>query len=157
MLLIIAITSNIQSKDISMGGDTDGVSHIALTCFQWTSTGTVTTRSGMSTVITLTRMVTGMLTILYVVNILISPWVISGSFVFPPAPTSHQAYGRLHRAVLISAHTFYNHRVLRTSTKRRTLKRVNEKNVSSYLGILKWCKRWKVEREVLGKLECVSL
>lgn len=39
--------------------------------------------------------------------------------------------------------------VLRTKTKKRMLKRVNKKNSSSYLGLLKHCKGYKLEYKIL--------
>ncbi len=41
-----------------------------------------------------------------------------------------------------------NHRVLRTQTKRRLLKRINEKNMPSYLGVLGHCKGYIIEEKI---------
>jgi len=41
-----------------------------------------------------------------------------------------------------------HHTVLRTKTKKRMLQRVNENNVSSYLGILKHCDGYRLEEKV---------
>jgi len=40
---------------------------------------------------------------------------------------------------------FFNYSILRTKTKRRMLKRVNEKNLPSYLGMLKHCRGYKIK------------
>lgn len=45
--------------------------------------------------------------------------------------------------------TFPHHRVLRTRTKKRMFQRVSEKNLSSYLGLLKHCCGYKLEKELL--------
>ena len=42
-----------------------------------------------------------------------------------------------------------HYRVLRTRTKRRLLRRVNEKNMPSYLGVLKHCKGFKISKKLL--------
>ncbi|MBI4119126.1 MAG: RNA-dependent DNA polymerase [Parcubacteria group bacterium] len=44
------------------------------------------------------------------------------------------------------------HRVLRTRTKRRLLRRINEKNRASYSGILKYCKGFKIEQVIERKI-----
>jgi len=44
------------------------------------------------------------------------------------------------------------HRVLRTKTKRRMFKRVNHKNLQSYLGVLKHCNSYKLEKKLLKLL-----
>ncbi len=41
------------------------------------------------------------------------------------------------------------YRVLRTKTKRRLLRRVNEKNLPSYLGVLKHCSGYKIKKKIL--------
>jgi len=46
-----------------------------------------------------------------------------------------------------------HHIVLRTKTKKRMLKRVNEKNLPSYLGILKHCDGYKVEKRIKAVFE----
>lgn len=46
-----------------------------------------------------------------------------------------------------------HYRILRTRTKRRILKRVNQKNLPSYLGQLKHCKGYKLQK----KLERLSI
>lgn len=43
---------------------------------------------------------------------------------------------------------FPRHRVLRTVTKRRMLKRVNEKNIHSYLGLLQWGKAYTLRKKI---------
>lgn len=43
---------------------------------------------------------------------------------------------------------FLHHRVLRTVTKRRMMKKVNERNVDSYLGMLQWGNGWKLQMAV---------
>ena len=43
---------------------------------------------------------------------------------------------------------FSSHRILRTKTKRRMLKRVNAKNLPSYLGLLKHCAGYKLEHKI---------
>ena len=43
-----------------------------------------------------------------------------------------------------------NHRVLRTRTKKRVLKRVSKKNLSSYLGVLKHCRSFKIKQKLLS-------
>lgn len=48
---------------------------------------------------------------------------------------------------------FPEHRVLRTSTKRRMLARVNEHNLASYLGLCKHGDTYKVRIELLSKIE----
>jgi len=45
------------------------------------------------------------------------------------------------------------HRVLRTKTKRRILRKVNAKNLPSYLGVLKHCDGYKIEQKILNKNE----
>jgi retron-type reverse transcriptase len=45
-----------------------------------------------------------------------------------------------------------HYRVLRTKTKNRLLKRVNRKNVDSYLGVLKHCRGQKIQKQVHGQL-----
>ncbi len=47
---------------------------------------------------------------------------------------------------------FPDHRVLRTVTKRRMLKRVNGENVSSYLGMMQWGNGWKASQSLLSAL-----
>ncbi|MDP3764425.1 MAG: reverse transcriptase domain-containing protein [bacterium] len=42
-----------------------------------------------------------------------------------------------------------NHRVLRTKTKRRMLRKINEKNVDSYLGVLRHCKGFNIKQKLL--------
>jgi len=51
---------------------------------------------------------------------------------------------------------FPNHRVLRTKTKRRMFKRVNEKNYSSYNGILQHCRSKKLQVELIEKVKKVT-
>ncbi len=41
---------------------------------------------------------------------------------------------------------FPDHRVLRTVTKRRMMKKVNPKNIASYLGMLDWGNGWKLKQ-----------
>ena len=41
-----------------------------------------------------------------------------------------------------------HYRVLRTKTKRRILKRINEKNLPSYLGVLRHCSGYKIKESV---------
>lgn len=48
---------------------------------------------------------------------------------------------------------FPHHRVLRTKTKRRMFNRVNEKNFSSYSGILKHCRSRNLQVELLEKMK----
>lgn len=40
------------------------------------------------------------------------------------------------------------HRILRTKTKKRLFKKINEENLSSYLGILKHCNSFKIKKEI---------
>ena len=47
---------------------------------------------------------------------------------------------------------FPHHRILRTKTKRRVLKRVNEKNLASYLGFLKHCDSYELQNLVINKI-----
>jgi retron-type reverse transcriptase len=53
------------------------------------------------------------------------------------------------------------HRILRTKTKKRMFRRINNKNIQSYLGILKHCNgyklRKKMEKEVFFDQEKISL
>lgn len=44
-----------------------------------------------------------------------------------------------------------HHRRLRTKTKRRMLKRVNQNNLPSYLGLLKYCNSYKLSDRLLEK------
>jgi len=41
------------------------------------------------------------------------------------------------------------HKVLRTKTKRRMFKRINSKNLQSYLGILKHCNGYKIKKRII--------
>ncbi len=41
---------------------------------------------------------------------------------------------------------FPHHKVLRTTTKKRMMRRVNEKNVTSYLGLLSHGNEWKIQK-----------
>lgn len=41
-----------------------------------------------------------------------------------------------------------HYRVLRTKTKRRMLKRINQKNFASYLGLLKHCNSYKLRKKL---------
>ena len=43
-----------------------------------------------------------------------------------------------------------HYRVLRTKTKRRMLKRINQKNLASYLGLLKHCNSYKLKNGFLN-------
>ena len=43
------------------------------------------------------------------------------------------------------------HRVLRTKTKKRMLFRIDEKNVSSYLGVLKHCEGYFLRKAIVAK------
>jgi len=43
-------------------------------------------------------------------------------------------------------------RVLRTKTKRRMVRRINDRNLSSYLGLLKHCNGYKLRREIYARL-----
>ncbi len=45
--------------------------------------------------------------------------------------------------------SFHHHVVLRPKTSRRLLRRVNQKNISSYLGVLKHCNSYKLRKRVL--------
>jgi len=45
--------------------------------------------------------------------------------------------------------SFPDHRVLRTKTKQRALKRLNAKNLQSYLGVLRHCNGYKLRRMIL--------
>lgn len=47
--------------------------------------------------------------------------------------------------------TLTHYRLLRTKTKNRMLARVNENNLPSYLGLLRYCKGFKLERIITGK------
>jgi hypothetical protein len=47
--------------------------------------------------------------------------------------------------------TLPNHRMLRTKTKKRMLGRVNGKNVSSYLGVLKQCEGYALRKAIVRK------
>ena len=47
---------------------------------------------------------------------------------------------------------FPTHRVLRKSTKRRMLARVNEKNIASYLGLLKYGDTYKIHNTICRAL-----
>lgn len=47
---------------------------------------------------------------------------------------------------------FVKHRVLRTSTKKRIMRRANESNVSSYLRLLRWGSGYKVGEGLRGKI-----
>ena len=46
-----------------------------------------------------------------------------------------------------------HYRVLRTKTKRRMLKRINRKNLPSYLGLLKHCSGYKLKEEIIRRVE----
>ncbi len=48
--------------------------------------------------------------------------------------------------------TLPNYRVLRTSTKRRMLQHITPENLPSYLGLLKHCRGYALERELYSKL-----
>ena len=45
-----------------------------------------------------------------------------------------------------------HYRVLRTKTKKRMFQRINQKNLTSYLGLLKHCHSYKLRRKLLTKL-----
>lgn len=45
-----------------------------------------------------------------------------------------------------------HYQVLRTKTKKRMFKRINHRNLSSYLGLLKHCNGYKVKSEILKKV-----
>jgi RNA-directed DNA polymerase len=45
--------------------------------------------------------------------------------------------------------TLPHHRVLRTKTKRRMFKRINDKNIQSYLGVLGHCNGYKLTQKIL--------
>ena len=45
-----------------------------------------------------------------------------------------------------------HYRVLRTKTKRRMLKKINQNNLSSYLGLLKHCNSYKLKNRILNNL-----
>lgn len=45
-----------------------------------------------------------------------------------------------------------HHRVLRTKTKRRMLERINDKNLSSYLSLLKHCNSYKLKAKIVNEL-----
>lgn len=49
--------------------------------------------------------------------------------------------------------SFPTHCVVRTSTKRRLLKRLNAKNAASYLGVARHARAYDVEREIYDILE----
>lgn len=44
----------------------------------------------------------------------------------------------------------FHNRLLRTRTKKRILKLVNEKNLPSYLGVLKHCNGYKLRKKIIG-------
>lgn len=48
---------------------------------------------------------------------------------------------------------FPDHRVLRTVAKRRVLKKVNPRNVASYLGMLQWGNGWKLKQRISHMLD----
>jgi len=48
---------------------------------------------------------------------------------------------------------FPHHRVLRTKTKRRMFNRVNDKNFTSYSGILQHCRSRKLQAELVEKVK----
>jgi len=48
------------------------------------------------------------------------------------------------------------HTVLRTKTKKRMLKRVNEKNLTSYTGLLDHCNGYKLRQKVMQKYKLIS-
>lgn len=48
---------------------------------------------------------------------------------------------------------FPSHRIMRTKTKRRILKRLNAKNAASYFGVTRHANAFKLEREMYGILE----
>ncbi|MGI6347704.1 MAG: reverse transcriptase domain-containing protein [Patescibacteria group bacterium] len=50
---------------------------------------------------------------------------------------------------------FPGYSILRTKTKRRMLKRINEKNLSSYNGVLKHCRSRKLQYKLLEKINSV--
>ena len=43
------------------------------------------------------------------------------------------------------------HKVLRTKTKRRIFKKVSDKNLQSYLGVLKHCNGYKIKQSIMLK------
>ena len=45
--------------------------------------------------------------------------------------------------------TLLHYQVLRTTTKKRMLKRVNQNNLASYLGLLKHCQGFKLKKQIL--------
>jgi RNA-directed DNA polymerase len=51
---------------------------------------------------------------------------------------------------------FPHHRVLRTKTNRRMFKRINDKNSSSYMGILNHCRSHKLKEQLTDLLESIS-
>jgi hypothetical protein len=52
---------------------------------------------------------------------------------------------------------FSHYRVLRTKTKNRMLRLVNNKNLPSYLGVLKHANSYKLQQEVFTKVELTEL
>ncbi len=46
---------------------------------------------------------------------------------------------------------FQHHKVLRAVTKKRMMRKVNEKNVTSYLGLLKHGNTWKIRESILSE------
>jgi len=49
--------------------------------------------------------------------------------------------------------TLSYHRVLRTKTKKRMFGRINNKNIQSYLGILKHCEGYKLRKKIVNLLD----
>lgn len=45
-----------------------------------------------------------------------------------------------------------HYRLLRTKTKRRMLRCINQNNMSSYLGLLKHCNSYKIKQEIQNTL-----
>ena len=48
---------------------------------------------------------------------------------------------------------FPKHKVLRTVTKKRMLRKVNEKNITSYLGLLSHGSGWKLRERVINSIQ----
>ncbi|MFC1788139.1 RNA-directed DNA polymerase [Patescibacteria group bacterium] len=49
--------------------------------------------------------------------------------------------------------TLPHYRVLRTKTKKRMFKKVNDENVFSYLGLLKYCSGHRMSTELIHKID----
>lgn len=52
---------------------------------------------------------------------------------------------------------FLDHRLLRTKTKKRALKKINLKNLSSYFGLLKHCNSYKLKQKLEKRLKGLNL